>query len=81
MVQLLNITLLLHAHFMLVLMPIGLTLTQVEGEQNKFGCFYLSESLNENLDYVFLPRTDDEKIESYDPAQALAEFHGHPHSM
>lgn len=52
----------------------------VEGEQNKFGCFYLSESLNENLDYVFLPRTDDEKIGSYDPAESLAEFHGHPHS-
>ncbi|XP_058105323.1 uncharacterized protein LOC131248856 isoform X8 [Magnolia sinica] len=52
----------------------------VEGPKKKIGCFYLSENLNENIDYVFHAQRDDMKNDVYDLPQALPNGLGHHHS-
>ncbi|OVA05388.1 Protein kinase domain [Macleaya cordata] len=54
----------------------------VEGTHDKFGCFYLSENLNENMDDVFGVQKDGLVDEVYDQSRALSEpfaqFHSGP---
>ncbi|KAF8388113.1 hypothetical protein HHK36_026779 [Tetracentron sinense] len=48
----------------------------VEGKHGRFGCFYLSENLNQDMDYTFRFQEDQEG-DMYDLPQALPEALGH----
>ncbi|CAK9143758.1 unnamed protein product [Ilex paraguariensis] len=49
----------------------------VEGKHSGFGCFYLSENLNENDDYSFWVQKDDQE-NTYDMSPALPMALDHP---
>ncbi|XP_034690741.1 probable protein phosphatase 2C 51 isoform X3 [Vitis riparia] len=49
----------------------------VEGKHGSFWCFYLSENLNENRDYILRAQKDDEEGDMFNLPQALPEALGH----
>ncbi|XP_010256233.2 PREDICTED: probable protein phosphatase 2C 51 [Nelumbo nucifera] len=51
----------------------------VEGKHGRLGCFYLSENLNENMDYAFRIQKDDQKDDMYNLHQTLPQALGHQH--
>ncbi|XP_043696078.1 uncharacterized protein LOC122646565 isoform X1 [Telopea speciosissima] len=51
----------------------------VEGTDDSSGCFYLSENLNENIDYTFRTLKDVQEENADDLPQALPEVLGHQH--
>ncbi|KAJ4968954.1 hypothetical protein NE237_015655 [Protea cynaroides] len=52
----------------------------VEGTDARTGCFYLSENLNEHIDYEFRNLKNGQEENVYDLLQALPEALGHQHS-
>lgn len=54
-----------------------LFMSQVEGKHGSFWCFYLSENLNENRDYILRAQKDDEEGDMFNLPQALPEALGH----
>ncbi|XP_042518279.1 uncharacterized protein LOC122092049 isoform X3 [Macadamia integrifolia] len=52
----------------------------VEGTDDRTGCFYLSENLNENIDYAFRTLKHGQEENANDLPQALPEVLGHQHS-
>ncbi|RVW54695.1 hypothetical protein CK203_071917 [Vitis vinifera] len=52
-------------------------MSQVEGKHGSFWCFYLSENLNENRDYILRAQKDDEEGDMFNLPQALPEALGH----
>ncbi|KAH9729676.1 hypothetical protein KPL70_009419 [Citrus sinensis] len=53
----------------------------VEGNHGSFGCFYLSENLNDNVDSTFGAQKDDPEDYVYDLSQTLPDTLNHQYGM
>ena len=51
-------------------------MSQVEGKRGSFSCFYLSENLDDNRDYILQTQKDNEG-DIFNLPQALPEALGH----